>query len=1380
MDRMNVFPGLNATPRALAAGIACVLAACSTSIESPVVETGGTLNAVTPDLVCNAQLTTRVTLKGTGFAPLPSKVLEEPPTLLFPKVELFPANALDGDATGADPVTIPDDPESQASSVDFVSDTEMGITITEALKIPEAVYHVRVTNPDGEHWATWEKGLAVIAPPTIAGFDAANNALACIAEHDATRTLKGTGFLKVGSELPTIEIGDQTLTADALADCKPIVGNLAEEAELCTTLSFTLPQGSLDVGEYDLAVHNPGTAACVSSNTVKMAIVPEPVLTSFDEPNNALACVADHDQTRTLLGTGLLKVGSALPTVLVGGTPITVDSLADCSPVGAGFLEGVETCGSATFTMAQGSLAPGEYDVVFSNPEPAACSSDALKTLIVGLPGAEIEPVALCNAQSDQVVFVSGGTFLKVDGVLPIVTIDGIDYEVTTLTGCEPIGVGYLVNVEGCDAIEVSVPEGSLEAGEHAVVMTNPPPADCSAGGTLMVNPPPTVESVVPAHVCTGGGLLDIDGQGFLSVDGISPSVDLVSQTDATVFSASAVSCGPDCTTGPGTSLQAAFGVGPAVGVLYDLVVTNPDGCTDEAPHQVVSVIQGPLLFFVDPFVVASTVNSRITLFATSIAQPLPVGAVSIVPAGQLGPATVLQTLPMDVNFPKRVQAIVPAGTAAGVYDVYLADATGCTGTKLEAGVTVAGEEQLSLADAEPPFGDRATSLAVTIFRDTLAGAPANAPFVATPRVFLNPAASTNPPDDAVAIQVKSVSMLDGDRLAAIIPGDNAVPAGKYDVIVVNPSGEIGILADGYTAVTDAPPTIATVTPPSMASSAGQVLLVAGDDFRADAFAALSCKDSAGSTVASPSMVSGAPSCDLNDENCSLSVTVDASTLAQGDICVLRVTNSDGTYADFSAIGVTNPSLNLGAPQAGSNMTVARRGLVSSAAKATSAGRFVYAIGGDDGASTVLDSVESASVDLFGVMGAWSLNRHALNTPRLFAGSATLGRYIYVVGGRDSDGALATVERAMVLSPSEAPEIADIDVILGDDGLDAGQWIYRVAATFSGADVDNPNGESLASDEFIVRLPTIPQQKISVVLSWTPPKDQLGVNLPNVAGYRIYRTPVANGASGSEVLLAAVGNVTTFTDDASGVPGADVPLPLGSTGTWHTLAELATAREGVTVSIAPDPVSPSTTQYLYAAFGLDASETAVTSYEYLPITVAPNGHQTVAGAWTTGAQTGTARWHHMAWVVDATVQADVASGPNGAATTYLYVGGGLNTAGTKVATVLRALVTAGGELDGFTDTGESLKGGTWVGSGTLAAAEQLFILGGEGGPATKGLSASIINSDGDLANNSWNAGLNLSTARQFMGTSVQSAFAFFLGGATDVDAATTSTEFVIW
>ena len=50
-----------------------------------------------------------------------------------------------------------------------------------------------------------------------------------------------------------------------------------------------------------------------------------------------------------------------------------------------------------------------------------------------------------------------------------------------------------------------------------------------------------------------------------------------------------------------------------------------------------------------------------------------------------------------------------------------------------------------------------------------------------------------------------------------------------------------------------------------------------------------------------------------------------------------------------------------------------------------------------------------------------------------------------------------------------------------------------------------------------------------------------------------------------------------------------------------------------------------------------------------------------------------------------------------------------------------------------------------------------------------------------LANNSWNSeGISLNDSRYLMGSTVQSAFIFLVGGQTGVSAASKTTELVIW
>ena len=110
----------------------------------------------------------------------------------------------------------------------------------------------------------------------------------------------------------------------------------------------------------------------------------------------------------------------------------------------------------------------------------------------------------------------------------------------------------------------------------------------------------------------------------------------------------------------------------------------------------------------------------------------------------------------------------------------------------------------------------------------------------------------------------------------------------------------------------------------------------------------------------------------------------------------------------------------------------------------------------------------------------------------------------------------------MILDPAEVPALDVGDIFPAPAGLDPGYWIYRVSALFSAADLDNPLGESLPSDEVILKVPSFTGKKIQVLLAWQPPRDSLGATLPNVAGYNVYRTPVVNGISGQEVLLATV------------------------------------------------------------------------------------------------------------------------------------------------------------------------------------------------------------------------------------------------------------------
>lgn len=1347
-----------------AVALASSLPGCGHDIESPAIKA----QAVDPGLVCVEQLTTKVSLTGDGFTPMPSKALEQAQELILPRVDLALTTALDGSSASGAVITVPDDPQKTAESqVHWVSEGLMWFNVTPGLIAPPGLYDVVVTNPDGEQMATFTGGLLAVPRPTLA---APVPDLLCDAEEDQTVTLQGMDILQVGDQLPAVQMGDTSFTATAVDGCRDLPGNSStRQVKSCTSATFVIPKGTFEPGAYDVTLTNPEPASCVSSDPITIVVVPPPAVASI-APD--LVCDAQGDQAMTVTGAGFLQVGSTLPTVNLGGMDFTPASIGGCSPVDGTFAEGmVQSCTTLAFTIPQGSFPEGDYAVVVKNPDPAGCVSLETVNLHVAPPPilSSVTPVGICDAQGNQTIDIDGMDFLQVGAALPTVTIGATAFTPTMATGCVPVpGMFTEGMVAECTGLVLTVPQGTFAKGTYPIVVQNPDPAGCVSMETveLTVNDPPTVNNTTPATICQGGGTINVNGQDFL------PGASVTLQSGGAVASTSAGTL----VNAAGTQITATFGATGVPGNVYDVVVDNGDGCSDAPPHQQITVVTGPVAFFADPEIVFNGINTRVTIYVTTLMAPLPANAVTIVPAGMTSPVTALDynTVP---NHPNRVQAVVPQGTAPGAYDLQVNDATGCA-TILPNAITVTSTLSVGLKSVIPPFGYTGAETAVTVLRDTAAPMGMTAPFVATPRLFLNP---TNPQPTDIAIQVQSVSFVDADTLTAVVPKNQ--PAHAYDLIAVNPDGTVGYLADAFTVQSVPPPTVGAVTPSSIVATAGQAVVVSGKNFSGSTIS-VSCQ-SGGATV-KPPVTSAAESC--AGSSCTQGATIDAGALAAGAVCVLRVTNADGSYFDYSAIGVTNSSLNLSVPMAGTNLQVGRRALVAAAGDATTSARFVYAVGGDGGASMAASpfaSTEFATVDLFGKMGAWALQpASTLNTARAFAGSATIGRYIYVFGGTDGTNALASAERAMILNPSEVPALDIDDLVPAATGLDAGYWLYRVSATFSAADPENPGGESLPSDEFIVKVPALAGKKIQVVLAWQAPVDALGAPLPNVAGYNVYRTPMVNGASGTEVLLAAVtGTTLKYTDDGSATPGTQTPLPLGSTGKWAQLPAMGTPRIGPAGAAVVDPADPST-MYVYALQGKSGATTAVNTYEFLTVTVQPNGHQALGAAWTAGTNNASAsRWQHGAWVVDGSVQA------NYAGQSWIFAGGGLTGAGATSKVVDAAQVQAGGQLGAWNDAGVSDFTSVPAGFGVCASNQQLFFFGGLGASPSNGArSAPLFNNNNpaqelpppQLGTGAWNSGIMLTTPRYLLGSAVQSAFIFLIAGQTNVSAASNTTELVIW
>jgi hypothetical protein len=269
------------------------------------------------------------------------------------------------------------------------------------------------------------------------------------------------------------------------------------------------------------------------------------------------------------------------------------------------------------------------------------------------------------------------------------------------------------------------------------------------------------------------------------------------------------------------------------------------------------------------------------------------------------------------------------------------------------------------------------------------------------------------------------------------------------------------------------------------------------------------------------------------------------SSQPNGTVCTFRVTQPVGgtsVYADGGLLVIPNPSVNQSHTSNGATLNSARRapGLVFNGP--TGAARYLYAIGGDDGASPSphpINTVEFAKVDpVKGGTSSWTKlpltdtaasPQGQLTSARTLLGAVSVDRFIYAVGGFDGSKAVDAVERSEVLNPAESPQINDAD--LNPDpvnGLAPGLYFYRVAAVLGPTDANNPNGETLAGDEFAINVPAFGTKKIQVTIAWAN-----GSATPNdVARWRIYRTSAPNALPATEdvVFETADASSTTFID----------------------------------------------------------------------------------------------------------------------------------------------------------------------------------------------------------------------------------------------------------
>lgn len=893
--------------------------------------------------------------------------------------------------------------------------------------------------------------------------------------------------------------------------------------------------------------------------------------------------------------------------------------------------------------------------------------------------------------------------------------------------------------------------------------------------------PPPAIASIAPNPLCSDGMTLTITGTNFQP--GATVTIDGATAT-ATVIDSMHISV----TVPSGTIVNGNNAI----------VVTNPGGMT--AMGTLTGEVK-PLMFFVDPNVLSASMTARLTVYMSGLTTT--VTGVSVQPhAG--GAMTALTDIAAVANHANQVQATVTGGTlGADTYDVTITDGV-CSAT-LPNGLTIVATPDITITAVKPPFGDPTKSTAISITTSGYA-------LKQTPRVYLS--------SGGTAVALSAVTWESATSVDAVVPA-NALPAGDYDVIVIDPldanGAHVGVLPAGFHLIAS-PPVIDTVTPTTVVATTNATLAVAGSGFATGTTPkAYFTECSAPPGVTLPAMPVTLPGI-TGATATALSVTVNANTIPASAACVLRIVNGTATnpldpcpaggtclpYVDYSAVAFVSGSGNLGVwtPSTGSaadpvkQLPAARTRLGAVAAHVTSQARYLYQVGGDDGTlANASNAVVSSQLDPLGNVLGWTAQRSSMTSARTGAAVIRIGQFIYAIGGFDGTNTLASVERARILDPLDVPALPSVDLTPSATGLAAGSWVYRISAVRAANDPSNPAGETLASDPLDITLPDVTAMTstplVKVTLSWPA--------MQNVVSYNVYRTTTAGQDAGQVQLVANVpqpAGATVTYDDTGATPTSQTPLPIGSTGTWSVVTNLKTARFGATAQIAAGPSDATTTSvYLYVAGGGSdttlATATLLDTYEWAKIDITNADGSQVVNAFAIGRNTGNtadqsigggrafassfaASHATKSAILDGTTDVYFASGLS-KATTFSLVGA--NDAGV--------VTTAAASGDLGTLSGQSAPGVGGAAYVTLTG--YLFTLGGlnAGGTLQNTFSAQICPATGctsgsppALTNWSNGGGGTPTVPRVFSTAVVEPPFIYLFGGSTNATGsnATKSVE----
>jgi hypothetical protein len=188
-----------------------------------------------------------------------------------------------------------------------------------------------------------------------------------------------------------------------------------------------------------------------------------------------------------------------VPDITVGGNPVLVDSMDNCSALQGP--QGGELCETISIILPQNVVLAGLHDIAVTNPVVDCAIEEVFDIEIIPAPiTTNIVESMECLAETAQDIVIYGDTFyIPASGGYPMVFVDGTEETVVFADGCSPLNTGGQV----CSQLHVTLAMGSYSAGTHDVQVYNIEPGQCSSNlETLNIADVPVLSSSLPLSVC--------------------------------------------------------------------------------------------------------------------------------------------------------------------------------------------------------------------------------------------------------------------------------------------------------------------------------------------------------------------------------------------------------------------------------------------------------------------------------------------------------------------------------------------------------------------------------------------------------------------------------------------------------------------------------------------------------------------------------------------------------------------------------------------------------------------------------------------------------------------------------------------------------------